>query len=302
MKSTSPTLSFLYLPNVTGPHQAWLNHPMIYRLATLDLPLHTPNHSWNGLPPHTPTSKGGGTLYIVANTQGTQTYLLPQWKTLIERISPHNTGTRRIRAPPPNFGDPTRQGLGVQPNGLQPPSSLNKCWNKLYPTTPSQPATLNTPSPTPNLTPLPSLPQHATPLHITSPAPKRWIANNYVYTDGSCKAGTQKQPGTHCGAGVYVAETGNGYTVLPAGQGLTNTINRAELSGILAALTEVIPPHKDTAILSDSLCSLLQIHKTLRSPMSMARHLHKQLIWDIVKAIQNSSVRRDVSTYPYPYF
>ena len=69
---------------------------MIYRLATLDLPLHTPNHSWNGLPPHTPTSKGGGTLYIVANTQGTQTYLLPQWKTLIERISPHNTGTRRI--------------------------------------------------------------------------------------------------------------------------------------------------------------------------------------------------------------
>jgi hypothetical protein len=60
-----------------------------------------------------------------------------------------------------------------------------------------------------------------------------------------------------------------------------------ELAIILAALTDIIPYHKDTTILSDSLCSLLQIHKTLRSPMSMSRHLHKQLIWDIVEAIQH---------------
>ena len=231
MKSTTPTLSILYLPTTTGPHQAWLNHPMIHQLAILDLPLHTPNHSWNGLPPDTPTSKGGGTLYIVANTQGTQTHLLPQWKLLTEHISPHNLGTRRIRAPPPNFGDPTRQGLGVQPNGFQPPSSLNKCWDKMYPASQPQPATPST---------LP-LGQEA-PLHISPPAPKRWEARSYVYTDGSCKTGTQKQPGTHCGAGVYVGETERGYTIRPAGQGLTNTINRAELSGILAALTEIIPP------------------------------------------------------------
>ena len=142
MKSSQPTLNILYLPNVAGPHQAWINHPMVHTLAAIDLPPHTPNHSWNGHPPHTPTSKGGGTIYIIANIQGTQSHLLPQWALLTRHISPHINGTRRIRALPNNFGDPTRQGIGIQINGFQPPSSLNKCWDKLYPTTQS---TQNTP-------------------------------------------------------------------------------------------------------------------------------------------------------------
>ena len=49
--------------------------------------------------------------------------------------------------------------------------------------------------------------------------------------------------------------------VQPGGVGMTNTINRAKLEGIYAALL-----NKHTYIASDSACSLSQIRKQLLFP------------------------------------
>ena len=103
----------------------------------------------------------------------------------------------------------------------------------------------------------------------------------HVYTVTPLCATTQR-----CGAGVYVGPTDQGYTVCPNGNGITNTINRAELAGILAALSTIIPPTEDATILSDSLCSLFQIHKMLRTPMAIKTHLHSPMLRDIAQAIQ----------------
>eukprot|EP00983_Pelagomonas_calceolata_P041126 1137924-Pelagomonas_calceolata.AAC.1 len=64
----------------------------------------------------------------------------------------------------------------------------------------------------------------------------------------------------------------------PNGHGPTNTINRAELAGILAALQQ-----GHTAIASDSASYLSQISKQTFNPMRMRTHLHAELI----RAISN---------------
>ena len=63
------------------------------------------------------------------------------------------------------------------------------------------------------------------------------------------------------------------------GMRMTNTINRAELTGIAAALT-----NKYTQIAMDSACSLSQIRKQLLFPEMQRDHIHSNLtncIYDV---------------------
>ena len=64
---------------------------------------------------------------------------------------------------------------------------------------------------------------------------------------------------------------------------LTNTINRAELTGIAAALT-----NKYTQIATDSACSLSQIRKQLLYPEMQRDHIHSNLLEQIVSMIYAS--------------
>ena len=61
---------------------------------------------------------------------------------------------------------------------------------------------------------------------------------------------------------------------------MTNTINRAELTGIAAALT-----NKYTKIATDSACSLSQIRKQLLFPEMQRAHMHSILLEQIVSMI-----------------
>ena len=72
----------------------------------------------------------------------------------------------------------------------------------------------------------------------------------WAYTDRSC-IGKAKD---FIGAGVYCPQTKAECYVDSGGVGMTNTINRAELTGIAAAFTI-----KYTQIATDSVCSLSQI-------------------------------------------
>jgi len=64
---------------------------------------------------------------------------------------------------------------------------------------------------------------------------------------------------------------------------MINTINRAELTGIAAALT-----NKYTQIASDSACSLSQIRKQLLFPEMQRDHKHSNLLEQIVSMISAS--------------
>ncbi|MGK7371762.1 MAG: RNase H family protein [Candidatus Halalkalibacterium sp. M3_1C_030] len=69
----------------------------------------------------------------------------------------------------------------------------------------------------------------------------------------------------------------------PGGTGVTNTINRAELAGIYAAML-----NKHTHIATDSACSLSQIRKQLLFPQLQRNHLHAKMIQDIASLVQVS--------------
>ena len=64
---------------------------------------------------------------------------------------------------------------------------------------------------------------------------------------------------------------------------MTNTINRAELTGIAAALT-----NKYTQIATDSACSLSQIRKQLPFRKMQRDHIHSNLLEQIVSMIYAS--------------
>ena len=134
--------------------------------------------------------------------------------------------------------------------------------------------------------------QLATALPTAPPLWYNW--KNYVYTDGSYKQTSHKAspidaecdaPGI--GAGVYFPpqaaneDDERGVPIVPAGDSHPqNTINRAELVGILAALR-----HGAHMIATGSLSSMYQIKKMLRRPQYLLNHQHCELIKEIVTEI-----------------
>ena len=140
--------------------------------------------------------------------------------------------------------------------------------------------------------------QLATALPTAPPLRYNW--KNYVYTDGSYKQTSHKASpiDAECdapsiGAGVYFPpqaaneDDERGVPIVPAGDSHPqNTINRAELVGILAALR-----HGAHTIATDSLSSMYQIKKMLRRPQDLLNHQHCELIKEIVTEIVNRGLR-----------
>jgi len=101
----------------------------------------------------------------------------------------------------------------------------------------------------------------------------------WAYTDGSCVGKAEN----FIGAGVNCPQTKAECHVDSGGVGMTNIINRAELTGIAAALT-----NKYTKIATDSACSLSQIRKQLLFPEMQRAHIHSNLLEQIVSMIYAS--------------
>jgi ribonuclease HI len=106
-----------------------------------------------------------------------------------------------------------------------------------------------------------------------------------AYTDGSCiEISLPEGKMQKIGAGLYIPSNAPGdqhFTIDPAGAGATNTINRAELAGIYGALKK-----EQRCIAVDSLASLCQIRKALRSPMDIRYHKHREMLEHIVGDIR----------------
>jgi len=62
----------------------------------------------------------------------------------------------------------------------------------------------------------------------------------WAYTDGSCLTYKSQQ---RVGAGVFLPATKTAIYVISGGVGISNTINRAELTGLASALRAKCTPH-----------------------------------------------------------
>jgi ribonuclease HI len=119
----------------------------------------------------------------------------------------------------------------------------------------------------------------------------RYDWTKLAYTDGSVRKTPLPDGGVmnRIGAGVYIPTRGDGHartqarevTVNPGGHQSTNTINRAELSGIWAALQL-----KELEIATDSATSLSQLRKALLSPMDLRYHKHREMAGHVIKLIR----------------
>ena len=101
----------------------------------------------------------------------------------------------------------------------------------------------------------------------------------WAYTDGSCIGKAEN----FIGAGIYCPQTKAECYVDSGGVGLPNPNNRAEFTGIAAALT-----NKYTQIATDSACSLSPIKKQLLFPEMQQDHIHSNLLEQIVSMIYAS--------------
>jgi len=101
----------------------------------------------------------------------------------------------------------------------------------------------------------------------------------WAYTDGSCLTYKCQQ---RVGAGVFIPATKTAIYVCSGGVGISNTINRAELTGIASALRA-----KFTHTATDSACSISQIWKQLLFPELHRKHTHCKLLEQIVSMIND---------------
>ena len=100
-----------------------------------------------------------------------------------------------------------------------------------------------------------------------------------IYTDGSKREVNEFGTCTVTGSGVYrpAPPAALKLKVHPVGQGMLNTVNRAELAAVLVALREC-RQHEDECIATNSRCSLQTSNKHLRAPAQTKDDCHQLLL------------------------
>jgi len=93
---------------------------------------------------------------------------------------------------------------------------------------------------------------------------------SWNYTGGSCHIQGGK---TVIGSGVYHPSSGISNLAEPDGAGMTNTIGRADLAAIAAAII-----HNQICIATGSLTSLYQIRKQLLYPEKRCHHVQGAIL------------------------
>jgi ribonuclease HI len=107
---------------------------------------------------------------------------------------------------------------------------------------------------------------------------KDW--RDWAYTDGSLQ---KNEVGQDTESGVHHPHLNVSHYVNPNGLGITNTISRAELAAIAAAVI-----HGYSHIATDSLASLHQIKKQLSHPNLHRHHIQGDVLQSIAKTIRQS--------------
>ena len=102
------------------------------------------------------------------------------------------------------------------------------------------------------------------------------------YTDGSAR--DDQERGRLLGAAVWRSRDEQSFLIRPTGHGVTNTINRGELSAIYHVLADLSDPDEDVLIFTDSQVSIQLINRILRRPCQETG-VHRDLLIRIAEKI-----------------
>jgi ribonuclease HI len=268
------TLAILLLPETTlAGYARWLGHSNVRIMDTLkpEESLAMPADYWYGETTNSKKKAQNIMVIAIGNPQGLERYMREEhlksaYASLLNR-EPH---PRQATVP-----DVPRQGpINLDAIAFKIPRKFELAPVEQACQIPSRnkgPGNAQAPAEAPAK---PTLRQQYPDVHRMKHEDQR----THLYTDGSCLEG----PPQRIGAAVYQPLTGITHLVDPCGKGPTNTINRAELSGIYAALQHVALTHEDVTVFTDSLCALQQIRAAIHKPSSIADRKHRKLLSLIV--------------------
>ena len=259
-EATEPVLTTFVLPwwdDKGSSYARWLSHQTVQAIATIDrskFRFNAPRH-WADEQDQWCTPKRNVHFLIVANEAGLQHFVKQ------DKLNKGFACASQLGNPPQR---PKQLKMTIQqtvsPPGLYPPKHYSKATNTT--------ATAWSPEEQPTSE------EFSQVFHKTE---LKFRPDEIIYTDGSRK----EIPGIGLvtGSGVY-REHKHAHLSLkvhPYGQGMLNTINRAELVALLIAVRHCRPGVKES-IATDSKCSMQKTGVHLRSPSSTIDDCHRQLL------------------------
>lgn len=279
----TPTLTVLALPKATTyPHTQWLQHPLCRELA-----------SWSaghagltvGLGADTPAKRQRGiTLVAVGNTTGLE-LLRPKLKQLAIKLNRSEHRPARVVDYRTWAVDRAATLAATGPNTCPAlPTALLKQATYLHKNPKATAAT----SPSAPRLPLSRFQAEHAPAHDL---------RSTVWTDGSVQKLTTQEGNEVQVAGACAWLDDNRVVyVNPNGSGCTNTITRAELAAIRAALAEFGSVGKEfgnkkLTIASDSAASLYLIKRAINEPRRLHLSKHRDLLGSIVELLHARQTR-----------
>ena len=269
--TTHATCTLMLVPAwVSSAFTPWLNHSCVTILDTYDaggVPFTHPCYL-QGVRPNPPAPKWPIHLISIANKEGMDQCHMRDFSSACQRT---------LRPKSPGRPSNTRR----QPKCMRSATPACLAWGPPtgFPADSPYPVEQGFPLPHMDRPPLEStLPAHYPTTHTLC-----WAHHPALYTDGACT--TQPDGPNLLGAAFYCTTTGDTYLVEPCGKKETNTINRAELAGIYAALMHASescnPTSKTVTIFSDSLVSIYNTQRILRRPQTLVESKHYPLLLQI---------------------
>ena len=268
-ETDEPVLTTFVLPNRAGTaYLRWMSHPLVQEMITIKKTqsrFKDPKH-WATGKEFSSHAKWDIKFLIVANTAGLQQFV--KQETLQAAFA-----STLLRHPRPQIRQ-LRNAVTVASSlqGLYPPAGFAKATKHM--------SILWTSVELPTVAIL----QQALHTNIVKETELLHCPQDIIYTDGSKRE--MHTFGTITGSGVYrqAPTAALQLNVHPIGQGILNTINRAELVAILVALQEC-RPYETECIATDSRCSMQKINKHLRAPAQTKDDCHQPLLQAITSLI-----------------
>jgi ribonuclease HI len=258
-----PTLIALITPILPTSHgyHKFRSHPRVTSICTLPpatLILNNVDHVV-GRECKPPYKARPMEILLVANLAGINQYLHPG-----SRTSPIHTRIQQMHHTISRYSK-TNTEVSLNPETWQNLITHSPDTNPFRSTKFNNARQINLPS---HLDRLPPPQRAAITASIVRQRTLRFAQTSLTYTDGS-------KQGSHIGAGVHIAHSQQYIVISLTGHNAAlNTVNRAELAAIQAALTQPRP----VTILTDSATSIHQIKNILENPMRFRIHNHKLLL------------------------
>ncbi|GIL48948.1 hypothetical protein Vafri_5440, partial [Volvox africanus] len=225
-----------------GPHTQWLNTPYMFLLGRISTGEGCSLSGGVGTDTPTPNYKGGIDIFVIANDTAICGLNARAMKTLLQQL-------RTVEATNLPKKNLQKHWQEEGTNNIRRPYRC-KVAQKIRSMTHSH---LTSPRPTIKITPQEGsvMKQHLMEI-FPGKTPLCTPPNTIIWTDGSCIKPTTTDGPNKLGAAAYNGYNGETLYIDPAGTGCTNTIQRAELAAIRAAIARYKHNAKNLTIATDS--------------------------------------------------